>query len=75
MELKIPSGSIWLQIYITEGSQTVANNLWSQSGIQEIAAGRLQKWAMILSTFACKMQYKATKEHSCNANHTFKVAA
>ena len=59
--------SFWLQIYITDRSQTVANNLWSKNGIPEMAASRLQRWAIILSAYTYEIQYKAVKEHG-NAN-------
>ena len=37
--------------------------LGPKSGIPEMAASRLQRWAIILSAYTYEIQYKATKEH------------
>ena len=35
-----------------------------KNGIPEMAASRLQRWAIVLPAYTYEVQYKATKQHS-----------
>ena len=55
---------IWAKIHLITDHRPLTTIFGDKKGIPPIAAARMQKWGVLLSTYHYNIEFKATKSHA-----------